>query len=197
MKICRNDLIMYIIAGLGNPGREYVNTRHNIGFEAVDTIASKYNIKINKEKFKGLYGEGYISGEKVILIKPQTFMNLSGESIREFAKWYKTEPENIIIIYDDVSLPVGKLRIRPKGSAGGHNGMKSIIYQLNTDVFPRIKIGVGAPLNKDYDLADYVLGKFSKEETDVLIKTVIKASEAVETIVRSGTDKAMAEYNGL
>lgn len=187
---------MYIIAGLGNPGRDYVNTRHNTGFEAIDAIASKFNININKEKFKALYGDGSIAGEKVILLKPQTYMNLSGESIRDFVHWYKIEPENVIVIYDDISLPVGKMRIRPKGSAGGHNGMKSIIYQLNTDIFPRIKIGVGSPENKDYDLADYVLGKFTKEETEVLIKTVINASEAVETIIKNGTERAMAKYNG-
>ena len=187
---------MYIIAGLGNPGREYVNTRHNIGFEAIDTIASKYNIKLNKEKFKAIYGEGFIAGEKVLLLKPQTYMNLSGESLRDFVNWYKVDTENIIIIYDDISLPVGKIRIRPKGSAGGHNGIKSIIFQLGTDVFPRIKIGVGSPQNKDYDLADYVLGKFSKEEIDILIKTVIRATEAVETIIKYGTEKAMSGFNG-
>lgn len=188
---------MYIIAGLGNPGREYVNTRHNTGFEAIDAIASKYDIKMSKKKFKAIYGEGNIAGEKVLLLKPQTYMNLSGESIREFADWYKVEPRNIIILFDDISLPVGKIRIRSKGSAGGHNGVKSIIYQLNTDVFPRIKIGVGSPENNDYDLADYVLGKFTKEETETLIKTVIKAADAVETIIKYGTEKAMAEFNGL
>ena len=188
--------LMYIIAGLGNPGKNYVGTRHNMGFEVIDTIASKYNININKEKFKAHFGEGRIGNEKVILVKPQTFMNLSGESIREFVEWYKTEPENLIVIYDDVSLPVGKLRIRPKGSAGGHNGMKSIIYQIQSDVFPRIKVGVGAPQNKDYDLADYVLGRFTKEEVEVLIPVAIKAASAVETIITSGTEKAMAEFNG-
>ena len=187
---------MYIIAGLGNPGREYVNTRHNTGFEAIDTIASKYNIKLNKEKFKAVYGEGFIAGEKVLLLKPQTYMNLSGESLRDFVNWYKVDTENIIIIYDDISLPVGKIRIRPKGSAGGHNGIKSIIFQLGTDVFPRIKIGVGAPQNIDYDLADYVLGKFSKDEIEILIKTVIRTTEAVETIIKHGTEKAMSGFNG-
>lgn len=187
---------MYIIAGLGNPGKNYVGTRHNMGFEVIDTIAAKYNININKEKFKAHYGEGRIGSEKVILIKPQTFMNLSGESIREFVEFYKLDSENLIVIYDDISLPVGKLRIRPKGSAGGHNGMKSIIYQIQSDIFPRIKVGVGAPENKDYDLADYVLGKFTKEEVDTLIPVAIKAASAVETIINSGTEKAMAEFNG-
>jgi len=187
---------MYIITGLGNPGRDYVNTRHNTGFEAIDDIASKYNIKISKEKFKGYYGEGFIGGEKIILLKPQTFMNLSGECLRDFVHWYKIDPENIIVIYDDISLPVGKMRIRPKGSAGGHNGIKNIIYQLGTDVFPRIKIGVGSPENKEYDLIDFVLGKFTKEETEILVKTVIKSSEAVESIIKNGTEKAMSVYNG-
>lgn len=187
---------MFIIAGLGNPGRNYVGTRHNMGFEVIDTIASKYNISITKEKFCAKFGEGRIAGEKVILVKPQTFMNLSGDAIREFLNWYKVESGNLIVIYDDVSLPVGKLRIRPKGSAGGHNGMKSIIYQIGTDIFPRIKVGVGAPRNKDYDLADYVLSKFTKEDVETLIPVAIKAADAVETIITHGTEKAMAQFNG-
>jgi len=187
--------LMYIIAGLGNPGKNYVNTRHNMGFEVIDVIASKYNIDINKSKFNALYGEGRIGGEKVLLVKPQTYMNLSGESIREFVNWYKIESEQVIVIYDDISMPCGRLRIRQKGSAGGHNGMKSIIYQLNTDVFPRIKVGIGAPEHKDYDLADYVLGKFTKEETEILIKIAVKAAESVEAIITKGTEKAMSEFN--
>ncbi|MDO4744635.1 MAG: aminoacyl-tRNA hydrolase [Clostridia bacterium] len=186
---------MYIIAGLGNPGRKYVGTRHNMGFEALDAVAAKYGIDIKKTKFNALYGEGIIEGEKAVLVKPQTFMNLSGESIREFKAWYKAEDAEIIIIYDDVSLPVGKMRIRPKGSAGGHNGMKSIIYQLNTDMFPRIKIGVGSPENPDYDLADYVLGKFSKDEVKALVPMAIKAAEAVGEIIKNGVEKAMAMFN--
>ena len=153
---------MYLIAGLGNPGREYVGTRHNIGFEAADALCSKFDIKFNKEKFRAVFGSGTIAGEKVIVAKPQTYMNLSGESIRELAEWYKIDSENIIIMYDDISLPVGKLRIREKGSAGGHNGIKNIIYQLKTDVFPRIKIGMGMPQNPEYDIKDYVFGHFSK-----------------------------------
>ena len=136
---------MFIIAGLGNPGSKYVNTRHNVGFEALDAVAAKYNITLKKEKFKGVFGEGTIEGEKVVLVKPQTFMNLSGECIRDFKNWYKVDNTEIIVIYDDVSLPLGKMRIRPKGSAGGHNGIKSIIYQTGSEVFPRIKIGVGSP----------------------------------------------------
>ena len=187
---------MYIIAGLGNPGKNYAGTRHNIGFDTLDVIASKNNIKFNKTKFRADFGEGIIGGEKVILVKPQTFMNLSGESIRPLRDFYKVPDENIIVIYDDISLPLGKLRLRGKGSAGGHNGMKSIIYQLNTDIFPRIKIGVGAPPNADYDLADFVLGKFSKDEIEVLTKTVDKVSDAVESIIRNGVEKTMSKFNG-
>ncbi len=187
---------MYLIVGLGNPGREYVGTRHNIGFEAVDAICAKYDIKLNKEKFRAVYGEGRIGGEKVLVIKPQTYMNLSGESVREFRDWFKMDQENIIVIYDDISLPVGKLRIREKGSAGGHNGIKNIIYQLGTDVFPRIKIGVGTPEHADYDVKAYVLGRFSKEETEVLVKTVIQAAAAVEEMILHDPQSAMNLYNG-
>lgn len=187
---------MYLIAGLGNPGREYVGTRHNIGFEVIDALCSKYDIKINKEKFRAEFGTGTIGGEKVIVAKPMTYMNLSGESIREIAEWYKIKSENIIIIYDDISLPVGKLRIREKGSAGGHNGIKNIIYQLQTDVFPRIKVGTGMPQNPEYDIKDYVLGHFSKEETEVLIKTAVRAVLSVEEIITNGAKSAMNKYNG-
>ena len=187
---------MYIIAGLGNPGKNYAGTRHNIGFDTLDVIASKNNIKFNKTKFRADFGEGIIGGEKVILVKPQTFMNLSGESIRPLRDFYKVPDENIIIIYDDISLPLGKLRLRGKGSAGGHNGMKSIIYQLNTDIFPRIKIGVGAPPHEDFDLADYVLGKFVKDEIEILTKTVDKVNDAVESIIRNGVEKTMSKFNG-
>ena len=184
---------MYIIAGLGNPGRNYVGTRHNVGFEVLDAVAAKYDIQIKKLKFNAIYGEGTIGGEKVILVKPQTYMNLSGESIRDFKAWYKTDTTEIIVIYDDISLPVGKLRLRPKGSAGGHNGIKSIIYQLNSDIFPRIKVGVGKPENPDYDLADYVLGKFSSAEVKTLVESAIRAADAVEVIIRDGMEKAMIE----
>lgn len=187
---------MYIIAGLGNPGRNYVGTRHNIGFDALDALASKNNIKFNKTKFKADIGEGIIGTERVILAKPQTFMNLSGESIRPLRDWYKIPDENIIIIHDDISLPLGKLRLRGKGSAGGHNGMKSIIYQLGTDIFPRLKIGVGAPPDAEYDLADFVLGKFSKDEVEILAKTVVKVTDAVESIIRNGVEKTMSKFNG-
>lgn len=186
---------MYIIAGLGNPGRQYDMTRHNIGFEVIDYIAGKFDVKVNKLKFKALYGEVKIGAEKVYLIKPQTYMNLSGDSIREFCSFYKIPAENVIVINDDISLNAGRIRIRAKGSAGGHNGLKSIIYQLNSDNFPRIKIGVGAPGNPDYDLADFVLGRFTKEEIPVLEEAIIKASKAAEEIIKRGIDSAMNKFN--
>jgi len=187
---------MYIIVGLGNPGRDYVGTRHNVGFEVIDVIANKYDINLNKEKFRAVYGEGRIAGEKVMLVKPQTFMNLSGESVREIMDWYKVDPEQLIVIYDDISLEVGTLRIRPKGSAGGHNGMKNIIYQLNTDMFPRVKVGIGAPKHEEHALVDYVLGKFSKEEVDILVKTAVKAADAVEVMIKDTVELAMSRFNG-
>lgn len=186
---------MYIIAGLGNPGREYDMTRHNIGFEVIDYIAEELGVKVNKLKFKSLFGETKIGEDKVYLVKPQTYMNLSGDSIREFCSFYKIPPENVIIISDDIALPTGKIRIRTKGSAGGHNGLKSIIYQLNSDNFPRIRIGVGAPKHSDYDLKDFVLGRFTKDEIPVLEEAIIKASKAVEEIIKSGIDRAMNKYN--
>ncbi len=186
---------MYIIAGLGNPGKQYDMTRHNIGFEVIDYVSKELGVKVNKLKFKSLYGEAKIGTEKVYLIKPQTYMNLSGDSIREFSSFYKIPPENIIIISDDVSLPIGKIRIRTKGSAGGHNGLKSIIYQLNSDNFPRIRIGVGAPEHSDYDLADFVLGRFTKDEIPVLEDAIIKTSKAIDEIILNGIDRAMNKYN--
>lgn len=185
---------MYIVAGLGNPGAKYDNTRHNIGFIAVNYLAAKHNIDINKIKFKGVLGEGKIAGERVIILKPQTFMNLSGESIREVMAFYKVPNENLIVIHDDVSLDVGRMRIRKKGSDGGHNGLKSIIYQNNSDVFNRIKIGVGEK-PKEWDLADWVLGKFSDEDIKILSKTVENAALAVEEMIKNGTDSAMNKYN--
>lgn len=187
---------MYLIAGLGNPGRDYVGTRHNIGFEAADALCAKLDISLGRERFRAVLGEGRIGGEKVIVAKPQTYMNLSGESIRELRDWYKLEPERILILYDDVSLPVGKLRIRTKGSDGGHNGIKNIIYQLGTDVFPRIKIGVGGPPHPDFAMRDYVLGRFSKEETEILIQSVIRAAQAVEELILHGPQWAMNRFNG-
>lgn len=185
---------MFLIVGLGNPEEKYNNTRHNIGFEAVDYIADKYNIDINRKKFKGVYGEGFIGNEKVILMKPTTYMNLSGECIREVIDFYRLSNEDILVIYDDISLDVGRIRIRPKGSAGGHNGIKSIINHLGTDEFSRIKIGVGQPKG---DLVNHVLGKFSKEENEVLEESLEATKLATETIIKEDTQAGMNKFNGF
>lgn len=181
-----------LIVGLGNPGSKYVNTRHNVGFEMLDAIASYYDIKVKKLKSRALIGEGKICGKSVVLVKPQTYMNLSGESVGALCSFYKIPPQNIIIIYDDISLDTAKLRIRSKGSAGGHNGMKSIIQHLKTDEFPRIRVGIGAP---NGDLADYVLDNFSKSETKDLIEIAKKMPDIIETILNDGISKAMNMYN--
>lgn len=186
---------MYLIAGLGNPGKQYFATRHNIGFSAIDYISEKHNIDVSKIKFKGLIGEGKIGSERILLLKPSTFMNLSGESVGEAASFYKIPPENVIIIHDDISLPIGTLRIREKGSAGGHNGLKSIIAHLNSDKFPRMKIGVGAP-DPEKDLADYVLGKISKSEQETLFKVLERVCNALEEYIKVSPISAMSKFNG-
>lgn len=185
----------YLIAGLGNPGRQYEATRHNIGFEVIDYISTEFGIKVNKIKHKALIGEGTLGGQRVILAKPQTFMNLSGESVREIVDYYKIPPERVIVVYDDISLPTGSIRIRAKGSAGGHNGMKSIIYQLQTDEFARLRIGVGSPPHEDYDLADYVLGHFGSDEAEEIIDAVKTAPDALICMMCDGVDRAGATYN--
>lgn len=186
---------MFIIAGLGNPGLPYEGTRHNVGFDVIDTIAEEYNISVDYRKNRAFIGKGMIQGQKVILAKPQTYMNLSGESLRGLVDYYKIDEETeLIVIYDDVSLDVGQLRIRKKGSAGGHNGMKSIISHLGTDVFLRIKVGVGEK-PKRYDLADYVLGHFSKEERQQMEEGYNQAVKAVEMMVSGETEAAMNEFN--
>ena len=185
---------MYLIAGLGNPTREYEKTRHNVGFEAIDILADKAGTTVTEKKHKALYGKGYIGGQKVILAKPQTYMNLSGESIREIADFYKIEPENIIILCDDINLAEGQLRIRLKGSAGGHNGLKNIISHLGTQKFPRIRIGVGEK-PRGMDLADYVLGRFPKEQQAVMEEAYRDAAEAACMMIEDGADAAMNHYN--
>ncbi|MBU5486277.1 aminoacyl-tRNA hydrolase [Clostridium sp. MSJ-11] len=185
---------MFLIVGLGNPGKEYANTRHNVGFEAVDLIASRYNVDINRIKFRGMYGEGNICGEKVILLKPTTFMNLSGESVREVVNFYKISIDNIIVIYDDVDLDVGRVRIRPKGSSGGHNGIKNIIYHLGTEDFTRVKIGVG---KAEKDMVSHVLGRFSKEDKETIDKCINATVEITETIIKESTESAMNKYNSF
>ena len=186
---------MYLIAGLGNPEKKYDNTRHNIGFEAVNFFADKHNIALNKNKFKAVYGEGRIGDERVIVAMPQTYMNLSGDSVAEIAAFYKIPNQNIIIIHDDISLVPGRVRIRAKGSAGGHNGLKSIIARLGGDNFPRIKIGVGAPQHADYDLADFVLGRFTTDESKILKPVIENVCDSIECMINNGIDRAMNKYN--
>lgn len=185
---------MYIIIGLGNPGREYQATRHNIGFDVITRLSDDYGIPLDFKKHKAVCGKGMIEGEKVILAQPQTYMNLSGESVRELMDFYKTSNNEIIIIYDDISLDVGQLRLRGKGSAGGHNGIKSIIQHLGTDEFPRIKFGVGDK-PKGWDLADYVLGRFPEDDQPFVRDAIKKSSEAVKTILKDGMETAMNVYN--
>ncbi|MDH2475302.1 aminoacyl-tRNA hydrolase [Clostridium perfringens] len=185
---------MILIVGLGNPGKQYEQTRHNIGFDVIDYMANKYNIDVNREKFKGICGEGFIENKKVILLKPLTYMNLSGESIRELANFYKLEDDEIIVVYDDISLDIGRLRIREKGSAGGHNGIKSIIQNLGGDKFPRVKVGVGQP--KD-NLVNHVLGKFSKEDREHIEKVIPAVSDAIVEIVKNDAKESMNKFNGV
>ena len=186
---------MFIIAGLGNPTKQYEGTRHNAGFEVIDRLSEKYNIDVGTKKHRALIGKGVIAGQKVILAKPQTYMNLSGESIRSLLDYYKIDEEQeLLIIYDDISLNPGQIRIRAKGSAGGHNGVKNIIAHLGSQVFPRIKVGVGEK-PRGRDLADYVLGHFSKEEKVLMEEGYDNAVHAAEMIVSGSVEAAMNEYN--
>lgn len=185
----------FMVVGLGNPGRDYEMTRHNAGFLTLDHIAAEENIEIKKLKYKALIGDTVISGHRCLLVKPQTFMNNSGEAVREISQFYKIPPEKIIVIFDDISLPCGKLRIRRKGTDGGHNGIKSIIYHLNSDNFPRIKIGVGAKPHPDYNLADWVLSSFKKDEMEELKKAITKATEVLPFMLDGEIDKAMNKAN--
>lgn len=184
---------MYLIAGLGNPGREYERTRHNVGFTALDYLAYDANINVGKLKFKGVYGDGIIGGEKCILLKPQTFMNLSGESVREAAEYFKIEPNKIIVLYDDVDLEPGRIRIRPKGSAGGHNGIKSIIYQLSSEDFTRVRFGVG---KAQHSMIDHVLGHFSEEDGNKVSDAIRSLPDIIKIIIEKGVSEAMNKYNG-
>ncbi len=186
--------VTHIVVGLGNPGAKYAFTRHNAGFMALDYIEEKYNFKINKVKFKALVGEKGFAGKRVLFMKPQTFMNLSGEAVREAADFYKIPSDNIIIIYDDVSFDPGTMRIKRKGSAGGHNGIKNIIMHLDTDVFPRIKLGVGQK-PKDADMVEWVLGKLPADTQQDFYLTLEKTPEALELIIAGNLDKAMNRFN--
>lgn len=184
---------MYIIVGLGNPGKKYENTRHNMGFIAVDLLAEKYGIKVDKIKFKALVGEGRIAGRKVLLVKPQTYMNLSGQSVMEVMNFYKEDIEKLIVIYDDIDIPTGTIRLRKKGSAGTHNGMRNIVYLLQEDGFPRIRVGIGS--ESKVDLIHYVTSGVTKKEKDLLEDALTRAADATACIVEKGIEKAMNEYN--
>jgi len=186
---------MFIIVGLGNPGRDYAGTRHNIGFEAIDALADMAGISMLEKKHKAVIGKGVIDGQKILLAKPQTYMNLSGESVRELMDYYKIdETAELIVISDDISLDVGQLRVRKKGSAGGHNGLKNIILHLGHDEFMRVKVGVGEK-PKGYDLADYVLGRFTEDEKKIMREAAKEAAMAVRTIMSEDIDSAMNKYN--
>ena len=186
---------MYLIAGLGNPTKQYEHTRHNIGFDTITYLADHYHISMNTKKFQGICGSGYIDGQKVLLLMPQTYMNLSGQSVSEAAAFYKLDPAaEVIVIYDDIALEPGNIRVRKKGSAGGHNGIKNIIAHLGTQEFQRIRIGVGEK-PKEYDLADYVLGRFSAEDRKLVEEAFANAADAVRLMVQGKTDEAMNLYN--
>lgn len=187
--------VSWLVVFLGNPGVKYSGTRHNVGFMTADVIEREKGISISRLKYKALTAQCVLGGEQVLLMKPQTFMNLSGEAVQPAAQFYKVPPEHILVISDDVSMPTGKLRIRTKGSAGGHNGLKSIIAQLGTDEFPRIKIGVGAPPHPDYDMADWVLGSFKNQDAEDIKTATARAAEAIETYIAEGPARAMNQYN--
>lgn len=191
----RRGKIEYIVAGLGNPGPKYANTRHNAGFMAIDRLAREHGFEVKKSKFSSLIADTMIGGKRCLVMKPQTMMNNSGEAIYEAASYYDIPDENIIVLYDDISLDVGKTRIRRKGSAGGHNGIKSIISCLGSEDFPRVKIGVGKKPNANYDLIKWVLGEFPKEQRDDLEKAIENSSKAVELMVNGDIDGAMNLYN--
>ncbi len=186
---------MFVIIGLGNPGKKYDYTRHNVGFDVIDYLSKKYDIPVDRIKHKALTGEGRIKGKKVMLVKPQTFMNLSGEALISIVEYYKAQNDKVIVVYDDIDTAIGKLRIRKKGSAGSHNGMKSIIYLWKNQDFPRIRIGIGQP-KPGYDLADYVLGRFSKEEVTLIAEVIVRSAEAIETWMEHDIEYAMNRYNG-
>lgn len=185
---------MYLIVGLGNPEIEYGKTRHNMGFNTINKIATKYNIDVNKTKFQGLNGTGIIEGQKVVLLKPQTYMNLSGESVKPYVDFYKIEKENILVIYDDMDIEPGKIKIRKKGSSGGHNGMKSIIQMVGTEDFPRIRIGIGRPEHNG-DEINHVIGAIPEEQIPLLDEGTEKAKDAVIEILKNGIDIAMNKFN--
>ena len=186
----------WLVVGLGNPGEKYENTRHNVGFLTVDELAERARVPVQKLKYRALTNTVELGGARALLMKPVTYMNLSGEAVGQAARFYKIPPERVLVISDDVSLPLGKLRIRKSGSAGGHNGLKNIIQHLGTDQFPRVKIGVGEKPYPDYDMADWVLSRFTGEDLKTITQAVKRAADAVECFVREGPDKAMNRFNG-
>ena len=188
--------VTWLVVFLGNPGTKFNGTRHNAGFMAADAMAKELNVSINKLRFKALTAQVEIGGEKVLLMKPQTYMNLSGEAVIQAAKFYKISPEHIIVVSDEVAMPIGKLRIRKSGSAGGHNGLKNIIQHLGTDQFPRIKVGVGMPEHPDHEMIDWVTGKPQGEEAKLLRQTLDRAADAALCLMEEGPDKAMNKFNG-
>lgn len=185
---------MYLIVGLGNPEPEYLKTRHNMGFDVINKLSKKFNIEVQKEKYNSLYGTGIIEDEKVILLKPQTYMNLSGEAVKPFMDFYKVKPENIIVIYDDIDIETGTIKIRKKGGAGTHNGMKSVVHELNTEEFPRIRVGTGSK-EKIFNLINYVITRVDDDEYVKLENGIVKAAQAVEEILKIGIDNAMNKLN--
>ena len=188
---------MYLIVGLGNPDKKYEHTRHNVGFDVLSILSTKLNIPITKSRCKALVGEGSIGGERIALCAPQTYMNLSGEAVVALMNWYKVDASRVILIFDDVDLPEGQLRIRREGSAGTHNGMRNIVSLTGKQNFPRIRVGISVPRNPDYALRDFVLGKYTtKEERELMFNAFLKAADAAQMIVTDGIDKAMAKYNG-
>ena len=187
--------VTWLIVFLGNPGPRYEMTRHNAGFMAADAMAKEKNVNINKARFKALTATCDIGGESVLLMKPQTFMNLSGDAVSQAVKFYKIPPEHVIVVSDEISLPIGKLRIRTKGSAGGHNGLKDIIAKLGTDGFPRIRIGVGAPPHPDYDMADWVLSSFKNQDAEDMLAAAARAAQAAQCYITQGADRAMNRFN--
>ena len=191
----KSAAVDWLVVGLGNPGQKYANTRHNMGFLTVDLLAEKAGVKLNKVKFKSAYNILNFAGCKCLVMKPQTYMNLSGEAVREAVQFYKVPADHVLVIYDDVSLPVGKLRVRPTGSAGGHNGIKNIIAHLGTQDFPRVKIGTGAPAGGGADMIDWVIGESSKAEKKVLLESFERAIDAAACIIEHGCQKAMNDFN--
>ena len=191
----KSAAVDWLVVGLGNPGQKYANTRHNMGFLTVDLLAEKAGVKLNKVKFKSAYNIIPFAGCKCLVMKPQTYMNLSGEAVREAVQFYKLPADHVLVIYDDVSLPVGKLRVRPTGSAGGHNGIKNIIAHLGTQDFPRVKIGTGAPAGGGAEMIDWVIGEPSKAEKKVLLESFEKAIDAAACIIEHGCQKAMNDFN--